>query len=169
MRGTQDAHVASALQEGRKNANIYAGSGSIRRILHYARHCIPRKANWYAERAGAIMDNQPRQAKGSGPQTDDGESPSATWGLLVPLFYLALLACGVWLITWHYDALDDGRVQIAVAIVVLVALGVAVVLFVQQWKSGFVIDKRNYMDMTRFQWRKRIAQDWDESDRRGGG
>ena len=71
-------------------------------------------------------------------------------------------------LTWHYAALDDGRVQIAVAIVALVALGVAAVLFVQQWKSGFVIDKRNYMDMTRFQWRKRIAQDRDESDRRGG-
>ena len=111
------------------------------------------------------MDNQPKPAEASGNQTDDGKSSSAMWGLLVPLFYLALLACGVWLITWHYDALDDGRVQIAVAIVVLVALGVAAVLFVQQWKSGFVIDKRNYMDMTRFQWRKRIAKDWDESDR----
>jgi hypothetical protein len=114
------------------------------------------------------MDNQPQQAKESGNQTDKGESPSATWGLLVPLFYFALLACGVWLITWHQDALDDGRVQVVVAVVVLVALGAAVVLFVQQWKSGFVIDKRNYLDMTRFQSRKRIAQDWDETDRRGG-
>jgi hypothetical protein len=111
------------------------------------------------------MDNQPQQAKGSGNQTDDGESPAAWWGVLVPLFYLGLLACGIWLITWHYDALDDGRVQIAVAIVVLAALGVAAALFVRQWKSGIVIDKRNYMDMTRFQWRKRIAQDWDKSDR----
>src|ERR1700730_6525129 len=115
-----------------------------------------------------MTDNQPQQAKECDDQTDKGQSPSATWGLLVPLFYLALLACGVWLITWHHDALDDGRVQIAVAVVVLVALGVAAALFAQQCKNGFVIDKRNYLDMTRFQWRKRIAQDWDETDRRGG-
>ena len=81
------------------------------------------------------------------------------------MFYLVLLACGIWLITWHYDALDDGRVQIAVAIVVLAAIGVAAGLFVRQRKGGIVMDKRNYMDMTRFQRRKRIAQDRDESDR----
>ena len=54
----------------------------------------------------------------------------------------------------------------AVAAVVLVAFGFATFLFVRQWKSGITIDKRNWMDMTRFQWRKRIAQDWDETDRR---
>jgi hypothetical protein len=79
--------------------------------------------------------------------------------------FLGLLGCAVWLVTSHYDALADGRVQIAVGIVVLIALGIAAALFVRQGKSGFVIDKRNVWDTTRFQWRKRIAEDRDRSDR----
>jgi hypothetical protein len=87
-------------------------------------------------------------------------------GALVPLFYLSLLAGGFWLIIWHFDALDDRRVQIAVWGIMVAALGLAVFLFVRQWKSGIYTDKRNWLDMTGFQWRKRIARDWDDTDRR---
>jgi len=57
-------------------------------------------------------------------------------------------------------------VFIAVWAVVIIALVVAALLFVQQWRSGIYTDKRNWMDFTRFQWRKRIARDWDDVDRR---
>lgn len=108
---------------------------------------------------------QPQQTPQRGNRSGDGETASAMWGLLVPLCALALLGCAIWLVTWHYDALADGRVQIAVGIVVIVALAIATVLFLRQAKSGFVIDKRNYWDSTRFQWRKRIAEERDRSDR----
>jgi hypothetical protein len=108
---------------------------------------------------------KPQQTPDSGNRSGDGETASAMWGLLVPLCFVGLLGCAIWLVTWHYDALADGRVQIAVGIVVLIALGIATVLFVRQAKSGFVIDKRNYFDFTRFQWRKRIAEDRDRPDR----
>jgi hypothetical protein len=101
---------------------------------------------------------KPQQAPGR-------ETAPKMWGLLVPLCALALLGCAVWLVTMHYDALADGRVQVAVGIVVLIALGAATVLFLWQGKSGFLIDKRNVWDTTRFQWRKRIAEDRERSDR----
>jgi hypothetical protein len=101
------------------------------------------------------------------PVTRSGGGGSPFWmrGLLVPFCALGLLGCAVWLVTAHYAALADGRVQIVVGIVVLSALGIAAVLFARQGKSGFVIDKRNVWDTTRFQWRKRIAEDRDRSDR----
>jgi hypothetical protein len=108
---------------------------------------------------------KPQQTPERGNRFGDGESPSGMWGLLVPLCALALLGCAVWLVTAHYDVLADGRIQVAVGIVVIVALAIATVLFVRQAKNGFVIDKRNVWDTTRFQWRKRIAEDRDRSDR----
>jgi purine-cytosine permease-like protein len=108
---------------------------------------------------------KPQQAPESSNQSGDGESPSWMRGLLVPLCALALLGCAIWLVTAQYDALADGRVQIAVGIVVIVALAIATVLFLRQAKSGIVIDKRNVWDFTRFQWRKRIAEDRDRSER----
>jgi hypothetical protein len=109
---------------------------------------------------------KPQQTPQLGERSGTGESPSWMQGLLVPLCALALLGCAVWLVTTHYDALADGRVQIAIAVAVLMALGIAAVLFVRQWQTGFFTDKRNVSDTTRFQWRKRIAEGRDRSDRR---
>jgi hypothetical protein len=108
---------------------------------------------------------KPQQTPEGDDRLGDGESLSGMRGLLVPLCALALLGCAVWLVTAHYDALADGRVQIVVGIVAIVALAIATALFVRQWKTGFFIDKRNVWDTTRFQWRKRIAEDRDRSDR----
>jgi hypothetical protein len=102
------------------------------------------------------------------PSRDDkaGEAPSGdekSWllGLLVPLFYLVLLGCGVWLVLWRPDLLVDPRAQVAVWIVAGGAVGFAVFLFARQWKSGIWADKRGYMDMSRSQWRKQRTEDWD--------
>jgi hypothetical protein len=86
-----------------------------------------------------------------------GEEKSWLLGLLVPLFYLVLLGCGVWLILWRPDLLVDPRAQVAVWIVAGGAVGFAVFLFARQWKSGIWADKR--MDMSRPQWGKQRAED----------
>jgi hypothetical protein len=102
------------------------------------------------------------------PSRDDkaGEAPSGeekSWllGLLVPLFYLVLLGCGVWLILWRPDLLVDPRAQVAVWVVAGGAVGFAVFLVARQWKSGIRADKGGHMDMSRSPWRKQRTEDWD--------
>ena len=102
------------------------------------------------------------------PSRDDkaGQTPSRdekSWllGLLVPLFYLVLLGCGVWLILWRPDLLVDPRAKVAAWVVAGGAVGFAVFLFARQWKNGISADKRGHMDMSSFQWRKQRTEGGD--------
>ena len=111
------------------------------------------------------MDNRPQNVPPGGNSGDD--TASAMRGLIVPGYFLCLLAFATWVLIPDSGAPDGARILLAFLVVGSVLA--AVVLFVFQWRRGIVTDKRNWMDIAGFAgfpWRKKIAEDWDETDRR---
>jgi hypothetical protein len=82
------------------------------------------------------MENQEAQTSS---QTGDATSWSWLWGLLLPIYFLLLLACGIWLVTWGAGA-PDSILAVYVATLIISIAG----LFLRRRIFGTgIIDRRN--------------------------
>ena len=108
------------------------------------------------------METLPQQdetgADGSATRPDRGWR--GAWGLLLLLFFCLLGACGYWIMTAGAAQVfsDGGAFPLLALITSLVGMCIAVRVTVRQFRSGFVIDRRNYIDLSRSQWFKRRGE-----------
>src|ERR1044072_3711915 len=98
---------------------------------------------WFRDR---VMETLPQQNETGANAT----SPDRGW----------LGACGYWIMTaGAAQAFSDGGAFPLLALITgLVGMCIAVRVTVRQFRSGFVIDRRNYVDLSRSQWFKRRGE-----------
>jgi hypothetical protein len=82
------------------------------------------------------------------------------WGLLLQLFVCLLGACGYWVITTGVSQAfaDGGAFPLFALITILIGLCIVARITARQFRSGIVIDRRNYIDLSRAQWFKRRGE-----------
>jgi hypothetical protein len=91
------------------------------------------------------VDNREDQTGAN--QLGEVSGRSWLWGLLLPIYFLLLLGCGIWLVTWGGAAPAAIWVAYGAALVLSIAG-----LLARRHIFGTVIDRRNYIDMSRAQW-----------------
>jgi hypothetical protein len=67
------------------------------------------------------------------------------WELLLLIYFLLLLGCGIWLITWG----APGSILAVYGTTLVVSIAG---LFARKHIFGIAIDRRNYIDLSRAQW-----------------
>lgn len=76
--------------------------------------------------------------------------------MLVVLFVVLLGACVYWIATMGLSkAFESDRFAYLGIVTILVGICISARMTLQMLRDGFVIDKRNYIDMSRAQWFKR--------------
>jgi hypothetical protein len=89
------------------------------------------------------MENQKAQTDVSHP--GDPKRRSSMWELLLLIYFLLLLGCGIWLITWG----APGSILAVYGTTLVVSIAG---LFARKHIFGIAIDRRNYIDLSRAQW-----------------
>jgi hypothetical protein len=90
------------------------------------------------------MEDEPK----NGSTAADETSRPSMWGLLLPIYFLLLLFCGIGLII-RGDADPPDRAFNIYGVVLVISIAG---LFMRRRMFGFAIDRRNYMPRALLQW-----------------